>query len=64
MEINITKIFGECFQDETAANVLARILSREPEATRDKIIIEIAKATGIKGGDWRQRIFALGSRKK
>jgi hypothetical protein len=64
VEINLMRIFGECFKDDDAASVMVRVLSREPQATRDRLLIELSQVTGIRIKNWQDRILALGSKKK
>ncbi|MBS3919094.1 MAG: hypothetical protein KG012_09405 [Deltaproteobacteria bacterium] len=63
VDVNLTAIFGEVFQDADALKAMAKVLSRQPESIRDRIINELALATNITGKAWRDRMRALTSKR-
>ncbi len=66
VQVNITKIFGECFiENPEAALSMARVLSRLPLAERESAIHQLAMGTGVPLTFWRKQLEGLrGSKKK
>ncbi len=65
VEVNLSKIFCDCFkEDDAAAAGMVKVLSRLPEGERERAIIELAKLSGIHSAFWKNRIRGLVSAKK
>lgn len=65
VQVRIEKIFAETFtNDDAAAMALARTLSRLSEKEREDAIIKVAIATNKNHVFWRDKLAALGSKKK